>query len=364
MTDWHGRFMKTALTKLLAGSALAAHVADLSSVDAGEQWLRLIPAGTFSGRDGRGPYHAGGKADLERIAEMTRRYNGETDIVIDYEHQTLEAKKNGQPAPAAGWVKEIEARDDGLYGRVEWTANAATRIEAKEYRYLSPVYYHAKDGKVLLLQHAALTNTPNLDHMQVSAHSAFFTPEQEAPMKTVLAALGLTEGASEGEALTAVQSLLSDRKAITAAAGLADDAAATAIVAAMSVNAGTPDPSKYVPIGLVTAMQADLTELRGTLDQDKAEKAVADAIREGRLTPAQKDWATAYHRADPAGFADFVSKAPVLSAAQRSSASAQPPAKVEGALDAHHSAIAAAMGVDPAAYAKTLAAEEAEREDA
>lgn len=356
--------MKTALAKLLAGSSLAVHVADLASVDVGENWLRLIPAGTFSGRDGRGPYHAGDKADLDRIADMTRRYNGATEIVIDYEHQTLAAKENGKPAPAAGWIKEIEARDDGLYGRVEWTANAAAAIDAKEYRYLSPVYYHTKDGKVLVLQHAALTNTPNLDHMQVSAHSVLFPPEQEVTMKTVLAALGLAESASEGEALTAVNSLLADRKAITAAAGLAEDAAASVIVAAMSASAGQPDPSKFVPISLVTAMQADIQTLRGTLDQDKAEKAVGDAIRDGRLTPAQKDWALSYHRADPAGFAEFVGKAPVLTAAQRSGATAQPPKKAEGALDAHHSAIAAAMGVDAEAYAKTLAAEEAEREDA
>lgn len=353
--------MKNALATLLAGSLLSSHVADLSALPAGEKWLRLIPAGTFSGRDGRGPYDAGDRASLEQIAEMTRRFAGAMDIVVDYEHQTLEAANNGRPAPAAGWIKQVEARDDGLYGLIEWTAPAAQAIAAKEYRYLSPVYFHDKAGKVLLLQHVALTNTPNLDLPEVSAHSVRFQP-QEVPMKQVLAALGLAEGASEAEALTAVNSLIADRKAIAAAAGLTADAATSVIVSAMKAGgSGNPDPAQYVPIAAVSAMQADLKALQDQIGADKAEEAVNAAIRDGRLVPAMKEWGLAYHRKDPAGFADFIGKAPVLTAAQR--ASAAPPEKKEGELDAHHSAVAAAMGVDPAAYAKTLAAEEAEKEN-
>lgn len=351
--------MKNALSSLIAGSLLSSHVVDLSASEGDGKWLKLIPAGTFSGRDGRGPYNAGDRASLERIADMTRRYVGKTDMVVDYEHQTLEAKANGKPAPAAGWISRIEARDDGLYGLVEWTAQAATAIAGKEYRYLSPVYFHRKDGTVLLLQHVALTNTPNLDLPEVSAHSAYHHT-QEVPMKLLLAALGLAEGASEAEALVAVNSLISDRKAIAAAAGLAADVTADVIVSAMKSGSGAPDPSKYVPIAMVSAMQADLKALQDQASTDKAEEAVSTAIREGRLTPAMKDWAIAYHRTDAAGFADFIGKAPVLTASQR--AGTPPPQKKEGELDGHHAQMAAAMGVDPVAYAKTLAEEEAERE--
>lgn len=353
--------MTNALATILAGSLLSAHVADLATVDAGERWLRLIPAGTFAGRDGRGPYDAGDRASLEQIAEMTRRYNGATDIVVDYEHQTLEAKTNGRPAPAAGWIKQIEAREDGLYGLVEWTASAASAIAAKEYRYLSPVYYHTKAGKVLLLQHVALTNTPNLDLPEVSAHSRLFQQPQEAPMKQVLVALGLAEDASETDALTAVNSLLAGRRSIAVAAGLPADAAVDAVLSAMRTSPGNPDPSKYVPIGVVTAMQADLKTLQDQIGADKAEEVVGAAIRDGRLAPAMKEWALAYHRKDAAGFGEFIARSPVLTAAQR--ATTAPPERKAGELDTHHGAIAAAMGVDPAAYAKTLAAEEAEREN-
>lgn len=179
-------------------------------------------------------------------------------------------------------------------------------------------------------------------------------------MKLLLAALGLAEGASEAEALVAVNSLISDRKAIAAAAGLSADVAADAIVSAMKSGSGAPDPSKYVPIAMVSAMQADLKALQDQASTDKAEEAVSTAIREGRLTPAMKDWGLAYHRKDAVGFADFIGKAPVLTASQR--AGTPPPQKKEGELDGHHAQMAAAMGVDAAAYAKTLAEEEAERE--
>lgn len=340
--------MKNALA-LLSTAVLSAHVTELSADAADGVWIQLIPAGTFSGRDGRGPYHAGDEKSLSQIADLTRRYHGATEIVIDYEHQTKNALQNGKPAPAAGWVKEIEPRKEGLFGRVEWTAAAASAIRAKEYRYLSPVYFHGKDGKIFALQNAALTNAPNLVMSEVSAHS-IFQQAQEEPMKRVLAALGLAEGASEDDVLvainsyltsstalavaagltkdaksdailTAVQSAFADRKKIAVAVGKPETATADEIVSAISsahtANAAIVDPTKWVPIAQVTAMQAQLNTLTDQIGQDKATDAVETAIREGKLAPALKDWGLSMHRADPAKFAEFVGKAPVLTASQR-----------------------------------------------
>ncbi|WP_188134506.1 phage protease [Rhizobium sp. RU35A] len=318
--------------------------------DAG-RWIMLLPAGTFSGRDGRGPYHAGDRASLERIAAQTRKIYGATEMVVDYEHQTINAQKNGQPAPAAGWIKQIEARDDGLYGLVEWTANAASAINAREYRYLSPVYAHAQDGTVLAMMMVSLTNFPNLDIPEVAAHSFFQQASTgDLPMKQVLAALGLAEGASENDALIAINSLLTSSTAIAAAAGLTKDAKSEEILAAVNsafadraalaqivgkpaaagdelvsamraaVATAAPDPARYVPIEQVSAMQADLRLLQ-VRDVDKeAETAVNEAIRGGQLAPALKDWGISLHKSNPAAFQSFLGQAPVLTAAQRVSA--------------------------------------------
>lgn len=63
-------------------------------------------------------------------------------MVIDYEHQTDHTSENGQPAPAAGWIRELDVRGGALWGRVEWTAKAAASIAAREYRYISPTFRH------------------------------------------------------------------------------------------------------------------------------------------------------------------------------------------------------------------------------
>lgn len=341
--------MKNALAALLATSLLTAHTAELSAAVAEQPWVLLIPAGKFSGRDGRGPYDAGDKAKLVQIADLTRRYHGSTDILVDYEHQSINSQKNGQPAPAAGWIKEVEARDDGLYGRIEWTANASTAIKAREYRYLSPVYFHTKEGTVLALQNVALTNSPNLDMAEVSAHSIFSaaTPN-EVSMKRVLAALGLADGTSEDDALIAINSLLTsstaiavaagltndaksdaiavavqtvfaDRKRIAIAAGQAENASTDQIVAAFS-SAHTVDPTKFVPIAQVSAMQASITALQEKMAGGDAETAVGAAIKAGKLAPTLREWAITMHRTNPQAFEEFVGKAPVLTSAQRATA--------------------------------------------
>ena len=42
--------------------------------------------------------------------------------------------------------------------RVEWTARAAAMLKTREYRHLSPTFFHAPDGTVSRIEGAALTN--------------------------------------------------------------------------------------------------------------------------------------------------------------------------------------------------------------
>lgn len=129
----------------------------------GEQWVHLCPAGKFVGRDGRGPYLA---TDLNAIIQASARYAGKQLLPIDYDHQIDLSAKNGRPAVAAGWIKGMQARKDGIWGLVEWTAKAAEHIVSKEYRYLSPALIVSKDdGRVVRIERAGLTNNPNLNEL-------------------------------------------------------------------------------------------------------------------------------------------------------------------------------------------------------
>ncbi len=123
------------------------------------EWVMLMPAGELNARDGR----RWRLDDADKVIAETRRRNGGVDMVFDYEHQTQHAERNGQEAPAAGWIKELRARAGAIWARVEWTAHARERIKAREYRYVSPVFRHTRAGVVTAIEHAALTNNPALD---------------------------------------------------------------------------------------------------------------------------------------------------------------------------------------------------------
>jgi phage I-like protein len=331
---------------------VAAHSFELPPIVDGKapEWVKLLPTGGFSGRDGRGPYDAGDEAHLQTVVATTQKRAGSTDVVFDYDHQTVFSAVPGVGgrAPASGWIKEYQVRPDGLWARVDWTRPAAHAIARKEYRYVSPVYHHDKSGKVLGLLSAALTNTPNLDLPAVAA-SANLT-NQEPQMDKIALALGLAQEASEDDILTAINAVLTGSAAIAAAAGLDKTAKTEDVVTAIqSARTVTVDPTKYVPIEQVQAMQADLTQLKETARKDKAEDAVGKAIADGKLAPAMKDWGLALHKADPAQFEAFTAKAPVLTSTQRTTIT--PPAATDTLTD-EDVAVMSQMGLSRDAYLK------------
>ena len=95
----------------------------------------------------------------------------EAGLPIDYDHATDFAAPAGRPAPAAGWIREIEVREGALWGHVEWTSHGASAVVTHEYRYISPVFEYSENGEVQRLLRAALTNNPNLYLTAISARA-------------------------------------------------------------------------------------------------------------------------------------------------------------------------------------------------
>ena len=75
------------------------------------EWVMLMPAGQLNARDGR----RWRLTDAGAVVDATRANAGSLDLAIDFEHQTEHAKQNGQPAPAAGWIRELQARAGALW---------------------------------------------------------------------------------------------------------------------------------------------------------------------------------------------------------------------------------------------------------
>jgi phage I-like protein len=247
---------------------------DVEADDVSE-WVHLIPAGTFRGRDGRGPY----RLDVQAVLDAFRAHGA--DLPVDYEHQSLSAGDKAGPVPAAGWIQDLEARDDGLWARVSWTPTARQLLAAKEYRYLSPVFRHDKQGRVVALEGAGLTHMPNL-YLRAAAR-------QEDPMDlTPLAeALGIDPSAD-------IETIAAHAKQLREAA------------------TREPDPTQWVPMSQHKAVADELAKLQTEIAKGKAESAVREAMSQGKLSPAMRDWALSYAVKDPDGFAEWVKAAPVV----------------------------------------------------
>jgi len=217
------------------------------------------------------------------------------DIVIDYEHQTLKDVE----APAAGWIKDLYVGEDGIYGRVEWTERAKNYIANKEYRYLSPVVWVNKEGRAVFLQCVALTNLPATFNAK-----PIVSKQGGREMEEILKLLGVK---SEEEALEAIKILRQKKEAsipkeILDVLELKEDASVSEVKASiLALKQG---------VRTVDDLATQVKELKEKLLAKETEELVEMALKEGKITPAQKEWALEYARKDPEGFKVYVQKAP------------------------------------------------------
>ncbi|HVB82174.1 MAG TPA: phage protease [Candidatus Binataceae bacterium] len=349
----------------LAVHGTAIEDAELSS-SAPPQWVMLIPAGEFSGRDGRGPFQL---TDTARVIAATEALGLTAGVPIDYDHATDFAAPKGRPAPAAGWIRELQERDGALWGRVDWTPHGATAITSREYRYISPVFQYSPDGAVTRLLRAGLTNNPNLYLTAISTRAAAVAaphPEGGKAMDTLLQQLcemlGLDDDASPEEALAAVRALSEsapgdddedDDEEGGRDGAQGDDCADDDDAGAAAMLAGA-DPARYVAVAQFQRVLGELNQLRAERAGERAQRAVDDAIRAGKLIPAQRQWAISYCQADFKGFAAFAARQPAAFAAGFESAAAAlgapPPPAAAAALTAVETAICAQLGLSPQDY--------------
>lgn len=240
------------------------------------------------------------------------------DIVIDYEHQTLE----GVQAPAGGWIKDLFQEGNAVCAKVEWTPSAKEYLTNKEYRYLSPVVrVRKKDNKVTELHSVALTNTPAIDHMFAIVNSLNVDDEdggEEMDFKMIAKLLGLPEDATEEQVIAKIKEITGENETLKADSqkgGQSEVVANKVICDLLGVkeDAKTEEVSAAI-LSLKNhsegVSQADFLALKQKLERRDAEDAVLTALKAGKISVAQKDWATEYALKDPTGFQKFVEIAP------------------------------------------------------
>ena len=180
-------------------------------VDAACSWVEMAYESAWNGHPA-GPFEFNRAVfeDIKRIYDM-----GEQPVPVLWGHPRHDL---GVPIDAAGWVQALEVRDGAqgveLWGYVEWTADAAKRIEAGAQRFCSVVVDFAPIDRatgeaagLAELYELGLTPSPFLPGMTPITLSRVGTPARKSttrslamdPTKVLMAiatALGLKKDAT------------------------------------------------------------------------------------------------------------------------------------------------------------------------
>jgi phage I-like protein len=283
-------------------------------------WLPMLPAGLFSGRDGRTWINDQPEQVLAAFDQK---------IPFDIEHAT-ELKDE---APAVGWVTKLENRDGQIWGLVEWNQEGEWHLQAKRFAFYSPSFYFDSNGRISKLSSVGLTNRPNL------YVPALNREETQMPLPVELTqALGLGADADTASALTAINTLKADHQ-----------------LAMNRANAG-PDLNKFVPketyelaLNRATTAEAKVKET----EEAKLAALVDEAITAGKIAPANKEMFLGMCRAEGGveQFKAFVQTAPVIADADKLKNKA--PAAVDG-LTENQLAMCRKMKIAPEQYLASL----------
>lgn len=223
------------------------------SAQTSQKLVKLLPLGLVHST--KGDFLVDSESFQSIRCKFTER---QLQIPIDYEHQTLKDMQ----APAAGWIKDIVLKSDGIYGAVDWTERATEYLKNREYKYISPVVtLRNTDRKAVDLHSAALTNTPAIDAMTPVAYS-----DKPSEGSADQAEVG-NGGKNTMEALAALLQL---------------DPSATMEDIYQAVAALMEGQE-------VLKLKADAYQFE--VARMKADNVVLEALKDGKVLPFQRDWA-------------------------------------------------------------------------
>lgn len=294
------------------------------------EWIPILPGGAaLVGRDGRSWINSVPEGVVSEFVA------GAKDMPLDWEHSTELKAPKGEEAPAAGWFKELQVREDGsIWGRIEWTDKGREAVVSKAYRYISPVFmYDPATNLIIKLTSVGLTNRPNLylPALNREQHMEELSMNQ-TQFAALLAALGLAATATAEQAINHVTKMQGD------------------LTTALN-HASQPPLDKFVPKADYDVVLAKATNAEQKLaDQAKAALETAinaeidTALKAGKITPATKDYHIAQCRMEGGldRFKAFCQAAPTVAA--DSDLDKKKPGETETALNAEEAQVAAMFG--------------------
>lgn len=291
--------------------------------------VHLVPAGTFSGVDGRGPYH------LASTEALIRDSMARGKLVLDENHSTDHAMRSGGSAPAVAWITELHSEADGIWGSVEWNATGRALLENRAYRGISPAMV-VRDGEVIRIVRASLTNTPNLDVTHLH------NQEPTMDLARVRTLLGLADTATETDVervLVAARGSTELHSQVEAIAGVTAKSTGE-LVTALRAKVATVSAND----GRVVELQSQIERMIADGKRRDAEAVVDGAIRDGRaISETLRTDLISLHATNPDAVKRMIESVPNLKRAPLSGSTALTPPGTELAGQ-----VGALLGIDPA----------------
>lgn len=185
---------------------------------AGGDWIHIVPMGEFA-HAASGLTEVYDRMAMDRImADFRARSAAENwpGIYVGEEHFYYD---NARSTEAYGWIKDLRAGADGIWGKVEWTDIGRQAVENRRFKFVSPVHLRSDvefvdDRRVrpVAVDTIGLTNNPNLRGMvplrNRGANDRDTQPQtKDTIMLPILQALGLAPDATETAAVQAVNQL-------------------------------------------------------------------------------------------------------------------------------------------------------------
>lgn len=278
-----------------------------------QDWVQIAPYGDFP--------HAGHGRGTKYLQRIDRR--AASDVVSTFEE--LKRKKGAQFAGvpwyighpdvpelaneypdqrAYGWVMDLQAREDGLYGQVKWSEPGKVLIANAHFKYYSPYFGLTAGGKhedrviakPVHLVSVGFTNTPNIPvSLLANTRGGELTAEgqQQEPNNHMkeqlikwLAGLGITlANDAKDEAVTDALKQISEK--VTNGINLANAAKTDAdkLKAEQDAHASTRKQLEAERDGVKTQLA---NERKSRIDL-----LLDNAVADGRITGAQRPvWAT------------------------------------------------------------------------
>ena len=301
----------------------------------------LLPPGPFRAVDGRPAECPAWQLDAGIAAAVIARAAArKTDILIDFEHQSLRSQENGQRVEAAGWIPgSLEWRDGkGLYALgIVWVGDTAQLIAARKVRYISAIFvYDASTGAVLEIVSVALTNTPALDGLDALADLARKHYDPSLPTSPELHMPTTSTDTEKLAALTQERDGLNTRLA-----------ALTQELGSLKTNVAALTQER-------DALLAEKAAAAQALEKDQHAQLLQTALSDGRLTPAQKTWA---EKQSLAALTEYLQATAPVAMLNRQAGDGRAPADDgKHGLSETELAMCSRLGVAPADFAKTKTA--------